>query len=197
MKFSNKSSGEERFQYVPFESCCRACNKNEITILNASKCESCPRKKWPDTTHFNVCVDITPQHVQWYELWVIVLNVLSLSGLVFSTIIFILFVRNNEARIIKATSRELSYIMLGGVTIQYILICTSVVKPQTFVCHFNYIGFNVSFAVVYAPLLTRTNRIYRIFSSGKRTKVVPSFTSPLSQVLITICLIFVQVRGNN
>lgn len=34
--------------------------------------------------------------------------------------------RNNEARIIKATSRELSYIMLGGVTIQYILICTSV-----------------------------------------------------------------------
>ena len=181
---------------MSLESYCRSCNKNEITILNASKCESCPRKKWPDT-HFNACVDITPQHVHWYEPWVIVLNVLSISGLVFSTIIFILFVRNNEARIIKATSRELSYIMLGGVTIQYILLCTSVVKPQTFVCHFNYIGFNVSFAVVYAPLLTRTNRIYRIFSSGKRTKVVPSFTSPLSQVLITICLIFVQVRGNN
>ena len=178
--------------------CCvlffRSCNKNQITVMNATRCESCLKFYWPDILNFNACAPITPQHVQWYEPWVIILNTMSVAGLVVSTVIFVLFVRNNDARIIKATSRELSYIMLGGVTIQYILICTSAVKPQTFVCHFNYIGFNVSFAVVYAPLLTRTNRIYRIFSAGKRTKLVPSFTSPVSQVFITISLIIIQVR---
>ena len=86
---------------------------------------------WPDMLYFNSCARITPQYVQWYEPWVIILNIMSVAGLIFSTVIIVLFVRNNDARIIKATSRELSYIMLGGVTIQYILICTSVVKPQT------------------------------------------------------------------
>ena len=60
-------------------------------------------------------------------------------------------------------------------------------------CIFNYIGFNVSFAIVYAALLTRTNRIFRIFYAGKRTKVMPSLTSPISQVFIAFVLIGIQV----
>ena len=100
-----------------------------------------------------------------------------------------------QARIIKATSRELTYVMLGGVTIQYILVFTQVAPPSTFLCKFNFIGFHIAFTVVYAPLLMRTNRIYRIFNAGKKTKTLPSCASPLSQIVITFLLIAVQVRS--
>ena len=171
---------------------CRSCNANEITINNSSQCRDCPLLKWPDAVR-TTCADITPDFMQWHQPVVIVLLALALSGVSMSAIIFVIFIRNHDARIIKATSRELSYIMLGGVTIQYLLILSFVSKPQMFVCLFNYFGFNVSFALVYAPLLTRTNRIYRIFESGQRTKVLPSFTSSASQVVIVMGLVSAQV----
>ena len=102
--------------------------------------------------------------------------------------------RHNSARLIKATSRELSYIMLVGVFIQYCLVYAVVATPTSLGCHVTYVGFNVSFTLVYAPLLTRTNRIYRIFNCGRRSKALPPFTSPLSQVVIVLALISVQVR---
>jgi hypothetical protein len=108
-------------------------------------------------------------------------------------VVFYVYITHNNARLIKATSRELAYIILGGVTLQYVLLFIVVAKPSTFVCYITYMGFNVSFTVVYAALLTRTNRIYRIFHAGKRTKKIPLFTSPMSQVIIVLMLIGIQV----
>ncbi len=172
---------------------CRQCNSNEITVDNNTRCKTCPMFTWPDQQTFTQCNVIKPDFMRWHEPLVLILISLSLSGICFSSIIFVVFARNNDARIIKATSRELSYIMLGGLTIQYMLVFTFVSKPETFVCYFNYIGFNMSFTVVYGPLLTRTTRIYRIFHIGRKTKVMPSFTSPISQVFITLSLISTQV----
>ena len=175
---------------------CRPCNKNEITVLNATKCSTCPMFMWPDQQNFSVCYSLEPHHMTWSDPAVIVLTSLAVVGISYCTVVFCLFVRNNNARLIKATSRELSYVMLGGATMQFILIFTVLSRPTDFVCLFNTVGFNVSFAVVYAPLLTRTNRIYRIFNAGKRTKVLPSFTSSFSQIVIALTLIMVQVGEN-
>lgn len=185
----------EIFVYYKETCCweCRKCNINEITVNNHTQCHDCPAMQWPDDTQ-SECRDIRPDFMQWHRPLVMMLLVLALSGVCCCAIIFIVFIRNHDARIIKATSRELSYIMLTGVTMQYLLILSFVSKPQLFVCFVNYLGFNVSFAVLYAPLLTRTNRIYRIFEAGKRTKVLPSFTSSASQVVIALCLIAAQVR---
>ena len=171
---------------------CRACGINQITKLNSTVCFTCSTMYWPNEA-FTKCEKIHADYMGWHEPLVLVLVALSLIGITLSVVVFVIFIRRNDARIIKATSRELSYIMLGGITIQYILVFTSTTKPHTFVCVFNYIGFNVSFSVVYAALLTRTNRIFRIFYAGKRTKVMPSLTSPASQVFIALILITTQV----
>lgn len=54
-------------------------------------------------------------------------------------------------------------------------------------------GVGFCFTVVYAALLTKTNRIARIFKAGKQSAKRPSFISPKSQLVICTCLIFVQV----
>lgn len=54
-------------------------------------------------------------------------------------------------------------------------------------------GIGICFTVVYAALLTKTNRISRIFNAGKRTAKRPSFINPKSQLLICGGLVSVQV----
>ena len=52
------------------------------------------------------------------------------------------------------------------------------------------------FTVVYAALLTKTNRISRIFRAGKQSAKRPSFISPQSQLIICSLLVSVQVLIN-
>lgn len=54
-------------------------------------------------------------------------------------------------------------------------------------------GAGFCFTVVYAALLTKTNRISRIFNASKRTAKRPSFITPRSQLIICSGLIFIQV----
>ncbi len=173
---------------------CRACNSNEVTASNRTKCQTCPRYTWPDPENFTLCLPLPPNYVSWSDSAVIVFVILSILGFLYCSVIFAVYVTHNNVRLIKATSRELSYMLLGGVSIQYVMLFTVVSPPSAFVCCFNFVGFNVSFTVVYSAILTRTNRIYRIFHAGKRTKKMPRFISSVSQIVITILLILIQVR---
>lgn len=61
---------------------------------------------------------------------------------------------------------------------------------------FSRFGAGFCFTVVYAALLTKTNRIARIFNAGKHSARRPSFISPRSQLIICTGLVGVQVRSN-
>jgi hypothetical protein len=172
---------------------CRKCQPNQITSGNATKCLTCPEREWPEQTELTVCKAIPPQHIEWHHPVVIIFVILSLVGVSACCVVLCIFIRYNDARLIKATSRELSYILLTGITVQFAIVLSTVSKPSQFVCVLNYVGFNVSFTLVYAPLLTRTNRIHRIFCNGKITTQKPQLTSPLSQIIIACTLIAIQV----
>jgi hypothetical protein len=53
----------------------------------------------------------------------------------------------------------------------------------------------MGFSVMYGALLTKTNRIARIFQNATKTARRPSYISPKSQVMITLVLISVQFFG--
>ena len=57
-------------------------------------------------------------------------------------------------------------------------------------------GIGLSFSVVYSSLLTKTNRISRIFKASSRSAKRPSYISPRSQLFICSGIIFVQVAIN-
>ncbi|XP_026682524.1 vomeronasal type-2 receptor 116-like [Diaphorina citri] len=61
---------------------------------------------------------------------------------------------------------------------------------------FSRFGAGFCFTVVYAALLTKTNRISRIFNAGKRTAKRPNFITPKSQLMICGGLVSVQVLIN-
>jgi metabotropic X receptor len=58
------------------------------------------------------------------------------------------------------------------------------------------VQFKKNFSIVYGALLTKTNRIARIFDASKKSAKRPNFISPKSQLIICSGLILVQVMIN-
>ena len=184
----------EVYTYYKHTCCweCRLCNPNEITRLNSTKCQSCPLFEWPDEARSS-CEVIGLTHLHWYDPVALLLTTIAFLGNCLCLIVIAIYLKHNNARLIKATSRELSYTMLLGVEMQYLVVFSLLNKPDNTSCYLNYIGFNMSFTIVYAPLITKTNRIYRIFENGKRTTRQPALISSASQMLIALLLISAQV----
>ena len=98
--------------------------------------------------------------------------------------VFWVFVRHNNTPLVKASGRELCYILLSGVFLSYAMTFLFLAKPSPAICALRRLGLGTSFAVCYSALLTKTNRIARIFNGVKdgAGAVRPRFISPSSQV---------------
>ncbi|XP_069986996.1 metabotropic glutamate receptor 2-like [Penaeus vannamei] len=114
-------------------------------------------------------------------------------GLVMTGVVMWVFVSHNDTPVVRASGRELSYVLLSGVFLCYAMTFVFVLKPSAVVCGIQRFGLGFCFAVVYSALLTKTNRIARIFNAGKRTAKRPSFITPKSQLCICFFIVSIQV----
>lgn len=172
---------------------CRPCRKNEHLVANATDCIPCPPFYWPDNESATKCLPIQPEHLYWTDVVCIVVIILALLCIGFTVLIGIAYILNRSARLIKACSRELSFVMLLGVLVSCVISISLVAPPSSATCVTNYFGFHLSFTTLYAPLLTRTNRIHRIFKAGKTSKQRPRFSGSAVQLVIVSIVISIQV----
>lgn len=81
----------------------------------------------------------------------------------------------------------------SGIFKIYLITFLMIAEPGVAVCAFRRLLLGLGMAITYSAMLTKTNRIYRIFEQGKRSVTPPKFISPASQLIITSVLISVQV----
>ncbi|XP_024911833.1 metabotropic glutamate receptor 8-like isoform X2 [Cynoglossus semilaevis] len=87
------------------------------------------------------------------------------------------------------------FISVLGIFLCYIVTFPMIAAPDIVVCSFRRIFLGLGMCFSYAALLTKTNRIHRIFEQGKKAVTAPRFISPASQLVITFSLICVQLLG--
>ncbi|VEL10092.1 unnamed protein product [Protopolystoma xenopodis] len=114
-------------------------------------------------------------------------------GILITASIIIIFVLYSNTPIIRATGRELTHLLLAGCLLCYAVSFFMMITPNKFTCALQRICIGLGFAVMYAPLVTKTNRIYRIFEAASRTTKRPAYVSPRSQIIITAVLIGIQL----
>lgn len=85
-----------------------------------------------------------------------------------------------------ASGRELCYVLLVGILSCYGMSFVILSKPTTWNCTYLRIGLGLCLSICYSAILTKTNRISRIFNQGTKSIKRPSYTSPKSQVVIAI-----------
>ncbi|XP_077996357.1 metabotropic glutamate receptor 3-like [Glandiceps talaboti] len=174
---------------------CWTCYTNEMVNSNNSRCEKCQVGFWPNSD-FTTCERITPTSMRWHDGVAICLLTLATIGEVITIFVGVFYIRHFRHVVIKASSRELSSILLFGVLLSFIMIYGFITTPSPNSCLLNRIGFMLCFTIIYAPILSRANRIYRIFSAAKKSAKPPPMISPCCQMTQALLLITVQVIIN-
>lgn len=180
------------------DSCCWVCIRCESHEImeDESTCRPCPNGSYPDAENKHQCVPLPVQFLTISSPWAIVPVVFAACGILVTLFVLLVFVRFNDTPVIMASGRELCYVLMLGLMLSYIMTFIMVAKPSIISCTLLRVGLGLSLCICYAAILTKTNRISRIFNRGVKAMVKrPSYTSPRSQLVICACLVSVQVVG--
>uniref|UniRef100_A0AAX7V8T9 G-protein coupled receptors family 3 profile domain-containing protein n=1 Tax=Astatotilapia calliptera TaxID=8154 RepID=A0AAX7V8T9_ASTCA len=186
----------ERKKVVKGVPCCWHCERCEGYHFQASEftCELCPYEKRPDANRTG-CTPIPIIKLEWHSPWAIVPVFIAMLGIIATSFVIVTFVRYNDTPIVRASGREMSYVLLTGIFLCYAITFLMIATPDVGVCSLRRIFLGLGMCFSYAALLTKTNRIHRIFEQGKKSVTAPRFISPASQLVITFSLISVQLLG--
>ncbi|XP_061770308.1 glutamate receptor, metabotropic 8a isoform X2 [Nerophis ophidion] len=186
----------ERKKVVKGVPCCWHCERCEGYHYQASEltCELCPYEMRPDANRTG-CVAIPIIKLEWHSPWAVMPVFISMLGIIATSFVIVTFVRYNDTPIVRASGREMSYVLLTGIFLCYAITFLMIAAPDVGVCSFRRIFLGLGMCFSYAALLTKTNRIHRIFEQGKKSVTAPRFISPASQLVITFSLISVQLLG--
>ncbi|KAG8451035.1 hypothetical protein GDO86_003350 [Hymenochirus boettgeri] len=186
----------ERKKVVKGIPCCWHCERCDgyQYQLDAYTCKRCPLHMRPNINHTS-CITIPIIKLEWSSPWAVVPLLIAVLGIIATLVVVGTFMHYNDTPIVKASGRELSYVLLTGIFLCYVNTFLMVAQPGYATCSLRRVFLGLGMSISYAALLTKTNRIYRIFEQGKRSVSAPRYISPSSQLVITASLSSVQLLG--
>ncbi|CAF0813590.1 unnamed protein product [Adineta ricciae] len=158
---------------------CRACETFSIAI-NETACQACPEKEVPNADSTK-CIVIPEEYLSPRDIIAWPALILSCIGLLMAVYTVVIFIRFAQTPVIKASSRELSFFLLFGICCCHLCTWPLILKPHAITCLFIRLGVGLSLTICLAALLTKTNRLARIFNNSQRL-TQPSCLSPRSQL---------------
>ena len=188
-------AGHQQLPVTEQECCwtCSPCQSEKGFSDGLSQCTDCNISHMPDPAR-SECVPIPVTFLRWKDGWAIGLIAVTICGLLITTCVTVFLVYFHDHKVVKASSREVSAILLLGLALCYIMPFFFMATPSEAICAIRRFGVGFSFSVCYSALLVKTNRIHRIFNQDPHNGAKPPrFIGPLSQVLLTVILISIQV----
>ena len=174
--------------------CCWTCKLCPGTnaVSTGLLCVECERGYTPNESKTE-CVLIQPTYLMWSHWWSIIILILTCTGIIATTAVAIVFVIYRKHQVIKASSRELSAVLLCGIMLCYLLPFFFIARPSPWLCGIRQFGIGFCFALCHSTLLIKTNRIHRIFNRPSGSIEAPPLISPMSQLFFTALLVTVQI----
>jgi hypothetical protein len=169
---------------------CMPCLSNQVK--NGTMCVTCPPMQYPSSTEPNKCEWLMVKRLDFSGFIDIAIGVSSACSIILCVSVMIFLYRKRHLRFIKATSLELSAIMLVGLLIGYLSVLFSYIAYSDALCIALHYLRNLSFCLLYVPLMLRSLRIYRIMGIRITTTKPPMFTMPRQQILLTCGILVVR-----
>lgn len=152
----------KKYQSLTEKCCwtCHWCSHNDI--IRNETCYPCHLDDIPDENRFH-CKKLPVMYAALDATIVAAVSSTSGIGLVCTILVAAIFLKNFKTRIVKASGRELCLNMLIGIAVTYLAPIAFIMKPSIAVCSLHRVVVGLGLTISYAPLLLKTNRIYRIF----------------------------------
>ncbi|RVE45868.1 hypothetical protein evm_009467 [Chilo suppressalis] len=124
-------------QYVEGESCCWHCfNCTQYEIRSPyveTACMVCPRGTLPDPTRTH-CRPIPEAYLRPDSAWAIGAMSFSSVGILLTAFVCGVWVRHSSTPVVRASGRELSYVLLAGILMCYLVTFALVFRPTDILC---------------------------------------------------------------
>ena len=171
---------------------CRPCSGNAITNQsNMDDCAPCPRGYWANHNHSR-CEPIEPTSLHWSDTLGVIIIGISGAGFLAVICTFVIYYIYRETPVVKASSKELCYVLLLGIAWCYVTPIVFILDRTDQVCRAIPFVTGLCPSLIAGTLLTKTNRISRIFNRKLWKTGTPSFLSKKWQLLMVICLAVVE-----
>ncbi|OCT80319.1 G-protein coupled receptor family C group 6 member A [Xenopus laevis] len=152
---------------------CVACPENHHTNKSdMGYCLQCNNKTQWSPVNSSVCYNKEIKYLHWNDGFAIILLIVSFlgKGLIFA--IALLFTKNFNTPVVKASGGILCYVILLSIFFSFVSAVFFIGKPEDFKCKVRQTLFGISFTVVVACILLKSVKILLAFSFEPRVQRV-------------------------
>ncbi|XP_017772969.1 PREDICTED: metabotropic glutamate receptor 7 isoform X2 [Nicrophorus vespilloides] len=172
---------------------CVACREDAFVFNDT--CRTCPPGYAPNLNKTG-CIKLEALVIDWMNAWALAPLIFSGIGISLTLFTTCVFIRYNRTPVIMASGRELCYVLLFGICSCYSMSFVILAEPTVETCAIMRIGLGLCLSICYSAIFTKTNRISRIFNRGVKSIKRPVYTSPISQVAISLGIVSIQLVGS-
>ncbi|KAM5164985.1 extracellular calcium-sensing receptor-like [Mantella aurantiaca] len=176
---------------------CVPCSEGEMTnYTDVDECTRCPSDQWSNEER-NRCVPKLLEFLSYDEPLGIMLVLTAAMLSTLTLCILIIFIQYQETPIIKATNRELSYILLVSLILSFLCCLVFVGQPSTFSCILRQTFFSVVFSISISSVLAKTIMVIIAFKATRLNSPLRKWLGPIiprnvvgicSVLQISVCL---------
>ncbi|XP_028400115.1 metabotropic glutamate receptor 3-like [Dendronephthya gigantea] len=173
--------------------CCYECidcpDKERQYVENKTKCMDCESFQKP-TSNYDGCEDLPLRYIS--NRWSITITFFAGLGAFCTLIVIALLAYHINTPLVKASERDLVFLLLLGVLLNYITAIVFVSKLTVVTCAVQRFGFGLSATICYASLFVKIDRIGRRIFTTRSVKSV-HFAKPQTQLVVVFLLIAVEM----
>ncbi|EDO47166.1 predicted protein, partial [Nematostella vectensis] len=160
------------FRQTKTVACCWECLPCQTGYINSVpgslNCTKCPFRQMSNLGNTE-CVDLPVVNISWTDTTSVLFLIFTAIGMVATIFTFAVFIIHQDTPVVKASNRELSYLLLLLIALSFVLTVLHLAIPTTALCYavqpYRYLTCTASVSI----LLLKTNRLVRAF----QTNVIP------------------------
>nr|ADE74974.1 extracellular calcium-sensing receptor [Callorhinchus milii] len=172
---------------------CVSCAEGEYSDENdASACTKCPNDFWSNENH-TYCIEKEIEYLSWTEPFGIALTIFAVLGTVMTFFVLGVFIKFRNTPIVKATNRELSYLLLFSLICCFSSSLIFIGEPKDWTCRLRQPAFGISFVLCISCILVKTNRVLLVFEAKIPTSLHRKWVGLNLQFLLVFLCTLVQI----
>uniref|UniRef100_A0A8C0G3F1 Extracellular calcium-sensing receptor n=1 Tax=Chelonoidis abingdonii TaxID=106734 RepID=A0A8C0G3F1_CHEAB len=172
---------------------CVKCSDGEYSDeTDASACKKCTEDFWSNENHTS-CIPKQIEFLSWTEPFGIALTLFAVLGIFLTSFVLGVFTKFRNTPIVKATNRELSYLLLFSLLCCFSSSLFFIGQPQDWTCRLRQPAFGISFVLCISCILVKTNRVLLVFEAKIPTSLHRKWWGLNLQFLLVFLCTFVQI----
>lgn len=163
-----------------------------VCFTDASACDKCPDDFWSNENHTS-CIAKEIEFLAWTEPFGIALTLFAVLGIFLTAFVLGVFIKFRNTPIVKATNRELSYLLLFSLLCCFSSSLFFIGEPQDWTCRLRQPAFGISFVLCISCILVKTNRVLLVFEAKIPTSFHRKWWGLNLQFLLVFLCTFMQI----